>query len=193
MTYQKPYTFKPGNYAKASEVNANFDTMKDFVDDLQNTISINEVQSVPYSKANREGDSTVVFNVATSTNTNAAVNNARLESAISEVDTTVSTIASTVSTIQSDVSNLETSIQNITIAPDYTTNTAIPAESGTFASGGLLYLTNGDSSSHTVTLGSYTFAIRANSNVTFPVRQGGTYNLSNFTGNVTRVLFTYGG
>ena len=53
MTYQKPYTFRAGTYAKAAEVNANFDTVKNFVDDLESTILNNQVSNAVYNKANR--------------------------------------------------------------------------------------------------------------------------------------------
>lgn len=190
MTYQKPYTFRAGTYAKAAEVNANFDTVKDFVDDLQDAIGNVEVSKTPYNKANLQGNPDVVFYCATSSESNAAVNNAQLNNSLSDINTTVSANAQAIQDNSEAIDGLQTMIENITIAPTYTTNTSIPAESGTFANGGLLYLTNGDSVSHNITLGSFTFIIRANSNVTFPVRQGGTYNLSNFTGNVSRVLFT---
>lgn len=190
MTYQKPYTFRAGTYAKAAEVNANFDTVKDFVDDLQDAIGNVEVSKTPYNKANLQGNPDVVFYCATSSESNAAVNNAQLNNSLSDINTTVSANAQAIQDNSEAIDGLQTMIENITIAPTYTTNTSIPAESGTFANGGLLYLTNGDSVSHNITLGSFTFIIRANSNVTFPVRQGGTYNLSNFTGNVSRILFT---
>ena len=190
MVYQKPYTFRPGNYAKASEVNANFDTVKDFVDELETKFGAVYTANTPYNKANVNGDSTQVFYCATSSETNACVNNDKLESRLSDLSDDISDNTAQIAENTSNISGLETMIEGITIAPTYTTNTSIPAESGTFANGGLLYLTNGDSVSHNVTLGSFTFTIRANSNVTFPVRQGGTYNLSSFTGNVSRVLFT---
>lgn len=190
MTYQKPYTFRAGTYAKAAEVNANFDTVKDFVDDLQDAIGNVEVSKTPYNKANLQGNSDVIFYCATSSEANAAVNNTQLTNSLSDINTNISANAQAIQDNTEAIDGLQTMIENITIAPTYTTNTSIPAESGTFANGGLLYLTNGDSVSHNVTLGSFTFTIRANSNVTFPVRQGGTYNLSNFTGNVSRVLFT---
>lgn len=191
MTYQKPYTFRAGTYAKAAEVNANFDTVKDFVDDLQDAIGNVEVSKTPYNKANLQGNSDVVFYCATSSEANAAVNNTKLTNSLADINTTVAANAQAIQDNAEEIDGLQAQISEISLAPSYTSNIPLDAESGTFQYGGLLYLTNGDSVSHNVTLGTFTFIIRANSNVTFPVRQGTAYNLTNFTGNVSRLLFTF--
>ena len=191
MTYQKPYTFRAGTYAKAAEVNANFDTVKDFVDDLQDAIGNVEVSKTPYNKANLQGNSDVIFYCATSSEANAAVNNTQLTNSLSSINTNISANAQAIQDNSEAIDGLQTQISEISLAPSYTSNISLNAESGTFQYGGLLYLTNGDSVNHNVTLGTFTFIIRANSNVTFPVRQGTAYDLTNFTGNVSKLLFTF--
>ena len=86
MTYQKPYTFRPGTYAKATEVNANFDTMKNFVDDLEATIMNNQISNAVYNKANVAGSSSQKFKVADGTAANDAVNYGQLQTVQSSIN-----------------------------------------------------------------------------------------------------------
>lgn len=191
MTYQKPYTFRAGTYAKAAEVNANFDTVKDFVDDLQDAIGNVEVSKTPYNKANLQGNPDVVFYCATSSEANAAVNNTQLTNSLVDINTTVAANAQAIQDNSEEIDGLQAQISGISLAPSYTNYTVLPASTGTIPNGGLLYLTNGDSVNHTITLGTFNFIIRANSNVTFPVRQGTAYDLTSFSGgNVSKILFT---
>ena len=143
MVYQKPYTFRPGNYAKASEVNANFDTVKDFMDELETKFGAVYTANTPYNKANINGDSTVVFNCATSSETMACVNNDRLASELADVNDAISTNTSSIEGLSDTVDDLETMVQSITIAPTYQTSTQLVSDSGTFTNSGLLYLVNG--------------------------------------------------
>lgn len=191
MTYQKPYTFRAGTYAKAAEVNANFDTVKDFVDDLQDAIGNVEVSKTPYNKANLQGNSDVVFYCATSSEANAAVNNTQLTNSLSDINTTIAANAQAIQDNSEAIDGLQTQISEISLAPSYTSSIALNAEASTFQYGGLLYLTNGDNVSHTVVLGTSNFIIRAQTNIALPVRQGTAYDLTNFTGNVNRRLFTF--
>ena len=191
MTYQKPYTFRAGTYAKAAEVNANFDTIKDFVDDLQDAIGNVEVSKTPYNKANLQGNPNVTFYCNTSTEANAAVNNTQLTNSLVDINNTVSTNTEDIAANSEAIEDLQQAIGEISLAPSYTNYTVLPASTGTIPNGGLLYLTNGDSVNHTITLGTFNFIIRANSNVTFPVRQGTAYDLTSFSGgNVSKILFT---
>lgn len=190
MTYQKPYTFRAGTYAKAAEVNANFDTVKDFVDDLQDAIGNVEVSKTPYNKANLQGNPDVTFYCNTSSEANAAVNNTQLTNSLVDINNSVSTNTEDIAANSEAIEDLQQAIGEITLAPSYTNYTVLPASTGTIPNGGLLYLTNGDSTSHTITLGTFNFIIRANSNVTFPVKQGTAYDLTSFSGNVSKILFT---
>lgn len=87
MTYQKPYTFRAGTYAKAAEVNTNFDTIKNFVDGLEEQIGNVETSSAVYNKANINGNASIKFNVADGTTGNEAVNYNQLQNAIASVPT----------------------------------------------------------------------------------------------------------
>ena len=86
MTYQKPYTFRAGTYAKAAEVNTNFDTIKNFVDGLEEQIGNVETSSAVYNKANINGNASIKFNVANGTEANNAVNFGQLQSVASQVN-----------------------------------------------------------------------------------------------------------
>lgn len=85
MTYQKPYTFRAGTYAKAAEVNTNFDTIKNFIDGLEEQIGDVETSSAVYNKANINGNAAIKFNVADGTTGNEAVNYNQLQHAIASV------------------------------------------------------------------------------------------------------------
>ena len=192
MTYQKPYTFRAGTYAKAAEVNANFDTVKDFVDDLQDAIGNVEVSKTPYNKANLQGNSDVVFHckAGEESDTNSAVNLGQLQTTEIALNDAIGLNTQAIAQNAGAISDLQKAIGEISLAPSYTNYTVLPASTGTMPNGGLLYLTNGDSVSHTITLGTFNFIIRANSNVTFPVKQGTKYDLTSFSGNVSKILFT---
>ena len=189
MTYQKPYTFRAGTYAKAAEVNANFDTVKDFVDDLQDAIGNVEVSKTPYNKANLQGNSDVVFYCATSSEANAAVNNTQLTNSLVDINNTVSTNTDDIAANSEAISDLQEAIGDINLAPSYTSTPATPSGSGTFNVSGLLYLRNTSNTLQGFTIGNYTFSCTAGNSVTFPVRQGTSYNFSSFTGTI--YLFAY--
>ena len=168
MTYQKPYTFRAGTYAKAAEVNTNFDTVKNFMDGLEEQIGNIETSSAVYNKANINGSASIKFNVADGTTGNEAINYGQY------------------ATLSARVSSLEARNN----APDYSSYIDITG-SGNFTQGGLLYITNGNSDARAIYLDGTRFAIRADSNMTFPVNAGGSYDFSSFTGNVTIRLFLY--
>lgn len=116
MVYQKPYTFRAGTYAKSAEVNANFDTVKNFVDELEDRISEGLASSPAYNKANINGSATEIFKAlkdTSNTNSNSVVINSQLD--------TVNTSLGTRITALENADYLE--------APDYTNVTSVSANS----------------------------------------------------------------
>lgn len=194
MPYSKPYEFRAGRYAKANEVNANFDTLKDFVDDLENELGRIEVARTPYNKANIDGDKAVVFECANSDKSTAAVNNSRLEDVLSQsggVNEQISNLSQKVDSANQSIQQLE---EQSAKAPYYYLYTDLPSSSGNFPTNGILYITNGTDNIMNIRLGTDSsnntrFSIRPNVSITLPVRQGGYYNFSEFIGNVTKRLF----
>lgn len=191
MTYQKPYTFRAGTYAKAAEVNANFDTVKDFVDDLQDAIGNVEVSKTPYNKANLQGNSDVVFYCATSSEANAAVNNTQLTNSLSDINDDIDDHTQAISENAGAIADLQEAVGNISFAPTYTDPDNLKGTSGTFQSNGVLYITNGNSTPEYIHIDDFSFQIRPLNNLTFPVKQGSTYDFRNFTGDTSAYLFAY--
>lgn len=159
MAYQKPYTFRAGTYAKAAEVNANFDTLKDFVNELLTTFQEKIVGLQVYNKANKEGDATQIFKAAQGTNANDVVINGQL------------------TTIDSRITTLEQA--GNWVPPDYTRYQDID-NSGTFTNDGVLYVYNGHSSYQNVVLGGNSISIQPNNNATFPIKAGTTYMIGGY-------------
>lgn len=191
MTYQKPYTFRAGTYAKAAEVNANFDTVKDFVDDLQDAIGNVEVSKTPYNKANLQGNSDVVFYCATSSEANAAVNNTQLTNSLVDINTTVAANAQAIQDNAEEIDGLQTQISRISVAPSYTQGTTIENfGEGTFTASGILYIENITSGTKTFELGGNEFKSASLTSVFIPVRQGGSYDFSNLSGTTIK-LYPY--
>ena len=84
MSIAKPFTFSANTYAKASEVNANFDTVYSQVNSNISAISQNtvDIDNLENNKADINGSSTQVFAVANPESGNQAVNKQYLMSAI---------------------------------------------------------------------------------------------------------------
>lgn len=191
MTYQKPYTFRAGTYAKAAEVNANFDTVKDFVDDLQDAIGNVEVSKTPYNKANLQGNSDVVFYCATSSEANAAVNNTKLTNSLADINTTIGENTEDIEANTQAITNLQQAIGSITLAPDYTQGTTITNfGEGTFTATGVLYIENINAGTNTFELGGNEFKSASLTSLFIPVRQGGSYDFSNLGGTIIK-LYPY--
>lgn len=193
MTYQKPYTFRAGTYAKAAEVNANFDTVKDFVDDLQDAIGNVEVSKTPYNKANLQGNPDVVFHckAGEESDTDSAVNLGQLQTAETTLNTAIGLNTQGINDNAQAISDLQEALGNITLAPTYTDPDNLVGASGTFQSNGVLYITNGNNTPEYIYIDGFSFQIRPLNNLTFPVKQGSTYNFSSFTGNTSAYLFAY--
>lgn len=158
MAYQKPYTFRAGTYAKAAEVNANFDTVKNFVDDLDTRITEGLSSSAAYNKANAGGNPSQVFQAAEGTNNNDVVIN-------SQLDTTNSRVAA-----------LES--QAVWTPPDYGTSEEVSGQ-GMFASNGVLLVENWSSNTLSFTLNTNTrIRIYPTSTLLVPIKRGTLYNLT---------------
>lgn len=76
MVWTIPYTFTPGTKARANEVNSNFTSLKQFVDQLEVNGATNEINitNLENNKANINGSNTELFNVADATTNYNAVN-----------------------------------------------------------------------------------------------------------------------
>lgn len=76
MVWEIPYTFIAGTKAKANEVNSNFTSIKQFVDQLESNQATNEldISSLEINKANVNGSQTEIFQVANAANNFDAVN-----------------------------------------------------------------------------------------------------------------------
>lgn len=169
MAYNKPYTFRAGTPAKSAEVNANFDTLKDFVNELLTTFQEKLVAQQAYNKAYINGDASNKFEVADGTTTNDAVNYGQLN-----------TLASRVSTLES---------KTTWVPPDYGTGEAIRG-SGMFSSDGVLYVENWSSNPDIPYLQlilniNTQIKVYSKSTLMIPVKKGTLYDLSNlqYAGN----------
>lgn len=196
MTYQKPYTFRAGTYAKAAEVNANFDTVKDFVDDLQDAIGNVEVSKTPYNKANLQGNPDVVFHckAGEESDNNSAVNLGQLKSTATTLNTAIGLNTQGINNNAQAISDLQEALGGITQAPSYKYGTYddLKGLSGTFSVNGVVYIANSSTSSNKdLSLNGTAFTIYPRNNVIFPVGQGTTYNFTYFSGSDVVRLFKY--
>lgn len=76
MVWEIPYTFIAGTKAKANEVNGNFTSIKQFVDQLESNQATNEldISNLEANKADINGSQDEVFQVADAENNKDAVN-----------------------------------------------------------------------------------------------------------------------
>lgn len=178
--YNKPYTFRAGNYAKAKEVNANFDTLQDYVNDLGQTLSTVEIESTPYNKANVNGNSEIQFSVANATSADQAVNKGQLDGAVSGLQTSIADTNTTVAGNYTSLSNRITVLEGASCYPDYSSYSTFDSDTGAFPSNGVLWLYNVAYNNYSIKLGNTTFSGLVGSQAyTFPVAIGTTYDLGN--------------
>ena len=76
MVWEIPYTFIAGTKAKANEVNGNFTSIKQFVDQLESNLATAEldINNLETNKADINGSQNEVFQVADAENNKDAVN-----------------------------------------------------------------------------------------------------------------------
>lgn len=76
MVWEIPYTFIAGTKAKANEVNGNFTSIKEFVDQLESNLATAEldINNLETNKADINGSQNEVFQVADAENNKDAVN-----------------------------------------------------------------------------------------------------------------------
>lgn len=76
MVWEIPYTFIAGTKAKANEVNRNFTSIKQFVDQLESNLATAEldISNLEANKADINGSQTEIFQVANAANNFDAVN-----------------------------------------------------------------------------------------------------------------------
>lgn len=76
MVWEIPYTFIAGTKAKANEVNSNFTSIKQFVDQLESNLATTEldISNLEANKADINGNQNEIFQVANAENNKDAVN-----------------------------------------------------------------------------------------------------------------------
>lgn len=162
--YQKPYTFRAGTYAKSSEVNADFDTLKDYVNELKDYVEDILISSAPYNKANLNGSPTETFQVKDGESANDAVNYgqfAGLESRVQDLE---------------EINSIE--------APTYNNGTTI-SDDVTIASNGVLVVkAQTGSQVHSIVIDGTEFSMAAGCLATFPVKNGTTIGAINYMQSV---------
>lgn len=161
--YQKPYTFRAGTYAKSAEVNANFDTAKDYINELREYAEDIQISSAPYNKANKNGNALEPFEVLAATESDQAVNLGQLQSVESDLDTRVS------------------ALEAVTpfVAPTYNNGTTVTANS-TIDNDGVLVVKVSVGTSGYIELDGTRFEGASAQIMTFPVKAGTTVGAMQF-------------
>lgn len=170
--YQKPYTFRAGTYAKSAEVNADFDTLKDYVNELKDYTEDILISSAPYNKANVDGNQYVNFSVATSRDGHPydAVNRGELV-----------TLQGEVNDIAGDVETLEATVS---IAPTYNNGTTVSANTTITRNGLLVVKALSNTSEATIYIDGTAFGMAGGCIATFPVKAGTTIGSISFMNSV---------
>ena len=156
--YQKPYTFRAGSYAKSSEVNTNFDSIKDYVNELREYAEDILISSAPYNKADINGNEFQPFKVLAATQANEAVNLGQLQ-----------TVEGDLNTVAGKVTNIENA--GYIAAPTYTNGGNIPANT-TITRNGVLVIKAYGSSNPSIVIDGTTFTLAPNQIFSLPVKNG---------------------
>lgn len=169
--YQKPYTFRTGSYAKSSEVNTNFDSIKDYINELREYTEDILISSAPYNKADINGNEFQPFKVSNATEADEAVNLGQLEAVQADVNT-----------VSGRVTNIENA--GYIAAPTYTGTHNIPANT-TITQNGVLVIKAEGFGSPTIVIDGSTFTLAINQIFSLPVKNG------TVVGNKTNIDFAY--
>ena len=156
--YQKPYTFRAGSYAKSSEVNTNFDSIKDYINELRTYIENVQIGSAPYNKADINGSSDNIFQVKDGVESNDAVNLGQLQSVQADINS-----------VAGDVAELQNA--GFLVAPTYTGGQNVPANS-TITENGVLVIKAQGSGNPAIVIDGTTFTLVANQIFSLPVKNG---------------------
>ena len=156
--YQKPYTFRAGSYAKSSEVNTNFDSIKDYVNELREYAEDILISSAPYNKADINGNEFQPFKVLDATEADEAVNLGQLE-----------VVQSNINTVSGRVTDIENA--GYISAPTYTGGRNIPPNS-TITQNGVLVIKAEGSSNPSIVIDGTTFTLAPNQIFSLPVKNG---------------------
>ena len=168
--YQKPYTFRVNTYAKSSEVNTNFDSVKDYINELRTYIENVQIGSAPYNKADINGSSDNIFKVKNGVESSDAVNLGQLQDVQADINS-----------VAGDVAELQNA--GFLVAPSYSGGQNIVADS-TITRSGILVIKAEGFGTPSIVIDGTTFTLAFNQLFSLPVKNGTT------VGDKTNIAFS---
>ena len=158
--YQKPYTFRVNSYAKSSEVNTNFDSVKDYINELRTYIENVQIGSAPYNKADINGSSDNIFKVKNGVESSDAVNLGQLQD-----------VQANINSVAGDVVELQNA--GFLVTPTYLGGQDIAANS-TITQSGILIIKAENSGSPAIEIDGTAFTLALDQVFSLPVKNGTT-------------------